>query len=120
MHPFSHYPMPTNGHAETPVSINCVYSLLIITVSCNPKMSRFHGQQFIIKVNCSMEIRIGLLVIISGKSEPGRTSAPSANGITSHRFLFLSVSYKFLEFFLNTQMSRVHPESNHLITFYLQ
>jgi hypothetical protein len=59
--------MPTNGHAETPVSINGVYSLWVITVSCNPKMSRFQGQQFIIKVNWSMEIKIALLVLISGK-----------------------------------------------------
>ncbi|XP_008645201.1 transcription factor HBP-1a isoform X2 [Zea mays] len=47
MHPFSHYPMPTNGHAETPG-----------TAPSAPEMN--------------------------GKSEPGRTSAPSANGITSH------------------------------------
>eukprot|EP00267_Zea_mays_P029804 XP_008660717.2 uncharacterized protein LOC103639784 [Zea mays] len=47
MHPFGHYPMPTNGHAET------------------------HGA-----APSAPEM--------NGKSEPGRTSAPSANGITSH------------------------------------
>jgi len=47
MHPFSHYPMPTNGHAETPGSAPSA-----------PEMN--------------------------GKNEPGRMSAPSANGITSH------------------------------------
>ncbi|CAN6226915.1 unnamed protein product [Urochloa humidicola] len=47
MHPFSHYPMPANGHAETPGAAPSV-----------PEMK--------------------------GKSEPGRISAPSANGITSH------------------------------------
>jgi len=45
--------------------------------------------------------KIRFLVIISGKSEPGRTSAPSANGITSHRFLFVIVNYKSLEFIHN-------------------
>uniref|UniRef100_A0A804MTE4 BZIP domain-containing protein n=1 Tax=Zea mays TaxID=4577 RepID=A0A804MTE4_MAIZE len=47
MHPFGHYPMPTNGHVET------------------------HGA-----APSAPEM--------NGKSEPGRTSAPSANGITSH------------------------------------
>jgi hypothetical protein len=41
-------------------------------------------------VNWSMRIDIRLVIIISGKSEPGRTSGSSANGITSHRFLFFS------------------------------
>ncbi|KAK3155920.1 hypothetical protein QOZ80_2AG0100420 [Eleusine coracana subsp. coracana] len=47
MHPFNHYPMPTNGNAEFPGA-----------ASIAPEMN--------------------------GKSEPGRTSGPSANGITSH------------------------------------
>jgi plant G-box-binding factor len=47
MHPFSHYSMPTNGHAETPGAAPSA-----------PEMN--------------------------GKNEPGRMSAPSANGITSH------------------------------------
>ncbi|XP_062224198.1 transcription factor HBP-1a-like isoform X2 [Phragmites australis] len=47
MHPFNHYPMPTNGNAETPGAAPSA-----------PEMN--------------------------GKSEPGRTSGPSANGITSH------------------------------------
>ncbi|KAL6629767.1 hypothetical protein ACP70R_029532 [Stipagrostis hirtigluma subsp. patula] len=47
MHPFTHYPMPTNGNTETAGAVPGA-----------PEMN--------------------------GKSDPGRTSGPSANGITSH------------------------------------
>ncbi|KAL5662826.1 hypothetical protein ACJX0J_029951, partial [Zea mays] len=70
MHPFGHYPMPTNGHAET------------------------HGA-----APSAPEM--------NGKSEPGRTSAPSANGITSHRFLFVGVQViDFLTHTRRTMMGR--------------
>ena len=39
-----------------------------------------------------------LLIIISGKNEPGRTSGPSANGVTSNRFFLLAMcdNYEFI------------------------
>jgi hypothetical protein len=103
MHPFNHYPMPINGNPEIPVSNQLLgFSFLVIAISLSPKIcvsvsgsctrcsrdERWVLFKVNIKVYWSLGIEIRLITIISGKSEPGRTSGPSANGITSHRFIF--------------------------------
>uniref|UniRef100_A0A453N3W1 G-box binding protein multifunctional mosaic region domain-containing protein n=1 Tax=Aegilops tauschii subsp. strangulata TaxID=200361 RepID=A0A453N3W1_AEGTS len=69
VHPF-HYPMQTNGNPEPAVSNNLFVFFFLIVTSCSCKFRHvFQGA-----APGAAET--------NGKNEPGKTSGPSANGVT--------------------------------------